>query len=140
LSRLAWTHAHEILIWASKGRAHTFNYELVNSLDPAHQLSSVWRIPAVPQREKLHGRHPTRKPLMLVRRALVASTREGELVFDPFSGSGTTAVAAKELDRFFVGTELGRGFCELAGRRIGATERGSLLREMPERLSAPPMP
>lgn len=73
---------------------------------------------------------------MLVRRALVASTAEGAFVFDPFCGSGTTAVAAKELDRYFVGTELERGFCELAGRRIGATEQGSLLREMTERFSA----
>jgi site-specific DNA-methyltransferase (adenine-specific) len=58
----------------------------------------------------------------------VASTREGDLVFDPFCGSGTTAVAAKELDRFFVGAELERGFCELAARRIGATERSGVLR------------
>jgi site-specific DNA-methyltransferase (adenine-specific) len=134
--RTAFTHAHETLLWASRGKKHTFNYDLINSIDPASQVSSIWRIPAVPKREKLHGYHPTQKPLRLVRRALVASTREGELVFDPFSGSGTTAVAAKELDRFFVGTELGRGFCELAGRRIGATERGNLLREISEVLCA----
>jgi site-specific DNA-methyltransferase (adenine-specific) len=57
----------------------------------------------VPRREKPHGRHPTQKPLRLVRRTVVASTGEGDLVFDPFCGSVTTAVAAKELDRFFVG-------------------------------------
>ena len=93
----------------------------------------MWRIPAVPKGEKLHGRHPTQKPLRLVRRALLASTREGDLVFDPFSGSGTTAVAAKELGRFFVGAELERGFCELAARRIKVAERGRVLREIPER-------
>ena len=79
------------------------------------------------RRERLHGRHPTQKPLRLVRRALVACTREGELVFDPFCGSGTTAVAAKELGRFFVGAELEREFCALAARRIGAAERGGIL-------------
>ena len=121
MSRLAWAHAHETLIWASKGRGHTFNYDLLNGPDPATQLSSVWHLPTVPQREKRHGRHPTQKPLRLVRRALLASTREGALVFDPFCGSGTTAVAAKELGRFFVGAELERCFCELAGRRIAAT-------------------
>jgi site-specific DNA-methyltransferase (adenine-specific) len=126
----AFTHAHETLLWASKGRGHTFNYDLVNSLDPAHQLSSVWRIPTVPKREKLHGYHPTQKPLRLVRRALLASTREGELVFDPFCGSGTSGVAAKELDRFFVSTEMEEEFCELASRRIKATLRGSVLREI----------
>ena len=60
----------------------------------------------------------------------MACTWEGELVFDPFSGSGTTTVAAKELGRFFVGAELEGEFCELAARRIGATERGVVLREI----------
>jgi site-specific DNA-methyltransferase (adenine-specific) len=132
LSQLAWTHAHETLIWASKGKGarHTFNYDLINGL--GSQLSSGWRIQTVPKREKLHGYHPTQKPLRLVRRALRASTQEGDLVFDPFTGSGTTGVAAKELNRFFVGTELAREFCELAGRRIEATARGSVLREISE--------
>jgi site-specific DNA-methyltransferase (adenine-specific) len=116
LSQLAWAHAHETLLWASKGKGarHTFNYDLINSPDPDAQVSSVWRIPAVPGRKKLHGRHPTQKPLRLLRRAILASTREGELVFDPFSGSGTTGVASKELGRFFVGTEREEEYAELA--------------------------
>ena len=130
MSQLAWAHAHETLIWASKGRGHTFNYELVNSLDPAAQVSSVWRIPTVPRKEKLHGYHPTQKPLRLVRRALLASTQEGDLVFDPFCGSGTTAVAAKELGRFFVGAELEVEFAELTARRIQAVRRDAVLREI----------
>ncbi|MGF1471947.1 MAG: DNA-methyltransferase [Rubrobacteraceae bacterium] len=126
----AFTHAHETLIWASKGRGHTFNYDLINSPDPTGQVSSVWRIPAVPRREKTHGYHPTQKPLRLVRRALLASTREGALIFDPFTGSGTTAVAAKELNRTFIGAELEREYAELARRRVAATERGGVLREI----------
>ena len=126
----AFTHAHETLIWASKGKGHTFNYDLINIPNPSVQVSSVWRIQAVPKTEKLHGYHPTQKPLRLVRRALVASTREGELVFDPFCGSGTTGVAAKELGRFFVGAELEEEFCELAARRIGAAVRGGVLCEI----------
>jgi site-specific DNA-methyltransferase (adenine-specific) len=128
----AFTHAHETLIWASKGKRarYTFNYGLINGRNPASQVSSVWPIPAVPKREKLHGYHPTQKPLRLVRRALLASTSEGDLVFDPFTGSGTTAVATKELGRFFVGAELEEEFCELAARRIRATVRGSVLREI----------
>ncbi len=66
-----------------------------------------------------------------MRRALLASTGEGDLVFDPFCGSGTTAVAAKELNRFFIGAELDREFAGLAARRIAATERGGVLREIP---------
>jgi site-specific DNA-methyltransferase (adenine-specific) len=70
--------------------------------------------------------------LRLLRRALLASTREGDLIFDPFCGSGTSGVAAKELDRFFIGAELERDYCELAGRRIRAVERGSVLRQISE--------
>jgi site-specific DNA-methyltransferase (adenine-specific) len=102
----------------------------MNSPNPTAQISSVWRIPAVPKREKRHGHHPTQKPLRLVRRAFVASTREGSLVFDPFCGSGTSGVAAKELGRFFVGAELEEEYCELAARRIRAALRGSVLREI----------
>ncbi len=61
----AFTHAHETLLWASKGKGarHTFNYDLMNSLSPSTQMSSVWNIPPPPKREKLHGYHPTQKPL-----------------------------------------------------------------------------
>ena len=95
-------------MWARKGHhsRHTFNYDLINSPSPDAQVSSVWRLPTVPKREKRMGYHPTQKPLRLLRRALLASTREGDLVFDPFAGSGTTAVAAKELNRAFVGAEV----------------------------------
>jgi site-specific DNA-methyltransferase (adenine-specific) len=128
----AFTHAHETIVWARKGGGsrHTFNYDLINTRDPEAQLSSVWRIPSVSRREKRHGYHPTQKPLRLVRRAIVASTREGELVFDPFCGSGTTGVASKELGRFFVGTEKEGEYAELAARRIGAAVRGEVLREI----------
>jgi site-specific DNA-methyltransferase (adenine-specific) len=84
----------------------------------------------VPRREKRHGYHPTQKPLRLLRRSLLASTKEGDLVFDPFCGSGTSGVAAKELDRFFVGAEKEGEYAELAGRRIGAAVRGGVLREL----------
>src|SRR5829696_2648793 len=104
----AFTHAHETLLWASKGKdaRHTFNYHLINSRDPAQ------------------------KPLRLLRRAVLASSVEGELLFDPFSGSGTTGVAAKELGRFFVGAETEREYAQLAERRIGAAERGIMLGEI----------
>jgi len=135
LSRLAWAHVHETLIWAGKSKRarHTFNYDLLNG--HGSQLSTVWRVPTVPKREKLHGYHPTQKPLKLVRRAILASTQERDFVLDPFCGAGTTAVAAKELNRFSAGMDMEREFCELAGRRIEATARGSMLREI-SRISA----
>jgi site-specific DNA-methyltransferase (adenine-specific) len=132
LSQLAWAHAHETLIWASKGKAarHTFNYDLINSPNPESQISSLWRIPTVAMAEKRQGYHPTQKPLRLLRRALLASSGEGDLVLDPFCGSGTTGVAAKELGRFFVGAEMEAEFCELAARRIQAAQKGCVLREI----------
>lgn len=84
----------------------------------------------VPRAEKRHGGHPTQKPLRLVRRALLASTCEGDLVLDPFAGSGTTAVAAKELNRTFVGAELEEEFAELAARRVAAARRGQTLKRL----------
>ncbi len=98
--------------------------------------------PSLPRNEVAHeGRYgPVAQlqerdtlPNGTVFRQNVASTREGDLVFDLFSGSGTTAVAAKALGRFFVGAELEKGYAKLAARRIGATERGGLLREISER-------
>jgi site-specific DNA-methyltransferase (adenine-specific) len=130
-------HAHETLLWVSKGRGHTFNYDLINT--PGSQLSSVWRIPTVPKREKPHGYHPTQKPLRLVRRALLASTCEGDFVFDPFCGSGTTGVAAKKLGRFFVGAELEEEFCKLAARRIKVAVRGGVLPEISRRQRSAPV-
>ena len=83
------------------------------------------------------SRLPTQKPLRLLRRAVLASAAEGDLVFDPFCGSGTTGVAAKELGRFFAGTEAEREYAQLAGRRIGAVVRKEELQELS---SLPPTP
>jgi site-specific DNA-methyltransferase (adenine-specific) len=132
LSQLAW--AHETLLWASKGSTsrYTFNYDLINSPYQNTKLSSVWNIPSVPNREKLHGYHPTQKPLRLLRRAILASSTEGELIFDPFCGSGTSGVASKELGRFFVGAEKEEEYAQLAGCRIAAAERAGVLREIEE--------
>ena len=130
----AFTHAHETLLWASKGSTsrYTFNYDLINSPYQNTKLSSVWNIPSVPNREKLHGYHPTQKPLRLLRRAILASSTEGELIFDPFCGSGTSGVASKELGRFFVGAEKEEEYAQLAGCRIAAAERAGVLREIEE--------
>jgi site-specific DNA-methyltransferase (adenine-specific) len=95
----------------------------------------VWRIPTVSRREKLHGYHPTQKPLRLARRALLAS-RESDLVFDSFCGFGTTAVAARELNRSFVGAELEEELAKLVAHRVAATKRGSMLRGIAEQFWA----
>ena len=82
------------------------------------QMRSVWSIPFPHQKEKEFGKHPTQKPLDLLRRIIRASTNEGDLILDPFMGSGTTGVAAVELGRRFVGIELEPEYVDLAKRRL----------------------
>lgn len=121
--------AHETIIWASKDKKakHTFNYQIMKTTDfpgdqlknPGKQMRSVWSIPATPAREKIHGKHPTQKPLALLERFILAATQKGDIVLDPFMGSGTTGVAAVSLGRKFVGIEVDTGYCDLAEQRIG---------------------
>jgi hypothetical protein len=126
LSRLACTYAHETLIWAFECERHIFTYDLINGPDLAFQVSSVWRIPTAPgAAEKRMDRHPTQKPLRLVWRALLASTREGALVFDPLlqlGDHGGCGQGARTLVRR-------RGARERFRRARGAARRGDRARE-----------
>ena len=91
----------ELVIWARKHekKTHKFNYEVMKRLNGGSQMTDVWRIPAVGLWEKLQGKHPTQKPLRLLYRIILASTNEGDTILDPFSGSGTTGIAANLLGR-----------------------------------------
>lgn len=120
--------AHETIIWASKNSEsrHTFNYQDLKGLDlpedkfknPGKQMRSVWSIPSTPQSEKAYGKHPTQKPLALLDRLISAATTKGQLVLDPFMGSGTTGVAARDLERLFIGIEISPDYLKLARKRI----------------------
>jgi len=120
LSCRYFTHSTETIIWSGKNNKckHTFNYEIVKQMSGGRQMKTVWRIPSPGKEEKLFGKHPTQKPLKLLERIILASTNEYDLIFDPFLGSGTTAVAALKLKRKFVGCELEKSFVELAIKRI----------------------
>jgi len=101
LSCRYFTHATETIIWAAKNKKsrHTFHYRLMKELAGGKQMKSVWTIPPPESWEKKFGKHPTQKPLALLERILLASSSEGDLVLDPFMGSGTTALAALRLAR-----------------------------------------
>ena len=119
-----FTHSTELLLWASKARKgspdrYVFNYDAMKAANDGRQMKNVWRLPAPGAQEKRHGRHPTQKPLALIERCLEASTLPGQRVLDPFSGSGTTGVAALRLDRQFIGCELEPRYAALAAARLG---------------------
>ncbi|MBQ9259185.1 MAG: site-specific DNA-methyltransferase [Neisseriaceae bacterium] len=120
LSCRFFTHSTESLIWAKKNKKakHTFNYELMKQQNNNKQMKSVWQITPPQKEEKIFGKHPTQKPLALVERCIQAATNRGDLIFDPFMGSGTTGVAAIKYGRYFCGCELEKDFFELAKERL----------------------
>jgi modification methylase len=120
-----FTNAHETLLWCAHSRAarYTFNYEAMKALNEELQMRSDWLIPICGGAERLKdpaGRkaHPTQKPEALLHRVLLASTRPGDVVLDPFFGSGTTGAVAKRLGRRFVGIERDPDYAALARARI----------------------
>lgn len=119
LSRRCFTHSTEILLWARKERRvpHFYDYDLMHRLAGGRQMTDVWRMPAIAPWEKTCGKHPTQKPLALVVRAILASTKEGAAVLDPFAGSGTTGIAARLTRRRFVGIDVESAYLEIAARR-----------------------
>jgi site-specific DNA-methyltransferase (adenine-specific) len=90
----------------------------MRQINKGKQMKSVWTIPAPNSNEKKFGKHPTQKPIQLLERIILASTKEGDLVLDPFSGSSTTGVACVMLKRKFVGCELEAEFIELSSKRL----------------------
>ena len=115
LSCRMFTASHETLIWAKKSKKakQTYNYKYLKEQDwgsdfikkPNKQMRSVWAINSTPKREKEFGKHPTQKPEGLLERVILSSTDEGDLVLDPFCGSGTTGVVATKNNRVFTGID-----------------------------------
>lgn len=95
------------MLWARKSakKPHYFNYELMKRLNGNKQMTDVWHLPAIARWEKSCGKHPTQKPLNLLSRIILASTRPGDWILDPFTGSSTTGIAANLLGRRFLGID-----------------------------------
>jgi modification methylase len=125
-----FTNAHETLIWASKGAAaksYTFHYEALKAANEDLQMRSDWFIPLCTGEERLkdsQGRktHPTQKPESLLARVLLSASNPGDVVLDPFFGTGTTGAVAKKLGRHFVGIERDSTYAAAARARIAAVE------------------
>ncbi len=121
-------NAHETMIWASRDRdakGYTFNYEAMKAANDDVQMRSDWLFPICTGAERLkddNGNkvHPTQKPEALLARVMMASTKPGDVVLDPFFGSGTTGAVAKRLGRHFVGIEREQAYIDAANERIAA--------------------
>ncbi|PQA87739.1 modification methylase [Marinicaulis flavus] len=119
------TNAHETLIWAAKSEKskYTFNYRALKTGNDDLQMRSDWEFPICTGAERIKGEdgaktHPTQKPESLLYRILIASTKPGDVVLDPFFGSGTTGAAAKFLGRHYIGCERDKAYIAAAKKRI----------------------
>jgi DNA modification methylase len=123
-----FTNAHETLLWVqkTKGAKYTFNHHAMKSLNDDLQMRSDWTLPLCTGKERLHldgaKVHSTQKPEALLYRVLLASTNPGDLVLDPFFGTGTTGAVAKKLGRHFIGIERDLGYVKIANERLAAVE------------------
>lgn len=127
LSCRFFTASHETIIWARKDKKakHTFNYDLMKDGEwgedrlkkPGLQMRSVWSIGTPRPDEKKYGKHPTQKPLELLKRIVLASSNKGDVILDPFTGSSTTGLAAVIHGRKFVGIDLEKDYLDLSIKR-----------------------
>lgn len=122
----SFTHSTETIIWArkqltpkNKGK-HYFNYELMKEMNDNKQMKDVWLLSLPSKKEKINGKHPTQKPLSVLERIILASTKENDVVLDPFNGSGTTGIACLNLNRKYIGIEKEKEYLELTKKRIEA--------------------
>ena len=125
-----FTNAHETLIWAARDRQtkrYTFNYDAMKELNEGLQMRSDWLLPLCTGGERLKGEdgkkaHPTQKPEALLFRCLMAASKPGDVILDPFFGTGTTGAVAKRLGRHFIGLERDQTYAAIARKRIAEIE------------------
>lgn len=132
LTNQRFNFSAEYIIWARKNERvpHFFNYQLMEKLNNGVHMPDVWKLPSVSLWEKVCGKHPTQKPLRLLYRVILASTRKGEVILDPFAGSCTTGIAANLLGRNFIGIEKDKEYCQLGLRRKLEIECSDKSREL----------
>ncbi len=116
-----FTESTEHLIWAVKDHSKAkwvFNYSDMKEMNGGRQMRNMWEIPLTPKKEKAAGDHPTQKPLQLLRRIILSTSRKGDVILDPFLGSGTTCVVAEETCRNSIGIEKNPDYLEIVRKRM----------------------
>lgn len=123
-----FTYSTEFVIWARKNHKvpHYYNYELMRRINDGKQMSDVWRLPAIARWEKSCGKHPTQKPLALLTRIILASTKPGAWILDPFTGSSTTGIAAALTARRFLGIDQEESFLGISRCRREEIEEAAV--------------
>ncbi len=134
------SYSAEYIVWARKSSSyhHYYNYDLMKQLNGGIPLSDVWRLPTVGLWEKRCGKHPTQKPLRLLYRIILACTKQGDTILDPFAGSCTTGIAANLLGRNFIGIEMDSNYIELGQRRKQEIENPKIAEQMLRKMSENP--
>jgi site-specific DNA-methyltransferase (adenine-specific) len=134
------TFSTEFLVWARKSYhgQHFYNHELMVAQNGGKPLTDVWKLPTPSTWERKQGKHPTQKPLRLLYRIILASTREGETILDPFAGSCTTGIAANLLGRKFIGIDQSQEFLDYGIRRKHEIEDASKAEWMLKKMSENP--
>jgi site-specific DNA-methyltransferase (adenine-specific) len=130
MTKRVYTHSTEFVVFGVKGKGWTFNYDVLKEINPdkqkdgsLKQMRDVWQLPLVQGKERIRGKdnraiHPTQKPEELLRRIILASSNRGDVVLDPFVGSGTTTAVAKRLGRKWVGIEKDRTYFKVSEKRM----------------------
>jgi site-specific DNA-methyltransferase (adenine-specific) len=132
-----FVHSTEQIIWARKFKdiPHYFNYDLMKQLSANKQMKDVWLLPAIAPWEKKNKKHSTQKPLSLLTRIILASTKPNAWILDPFTGSSTTGIAANLLNRRFVGIDIEKEYLEISKNRKLEIENPLTRIEFKERLN-----
>lgn len=130
MTRRVFTHSTEFVVWAVKGKKWVFNYEELKKINPEKQkdgspkqMRDLWESPLVQGKERLRGDdgralHPTQKPEEMLKRIILASSQKGDVVLDPFLGSGTTTFVAEKYNRKWIGIEKDKDYLKIARKRM----------------------
>ena len=118
-----FTESTEFILWAvnnesKKAKNWTFNYHTMKAMNNNKQMRNMWEISLIKPSERKYGKHPSQKPLQVVERLILAGTNEGDLILDPFSGTGTTGVVAEKQNRKWVMIEKEESYNQIAQKRL----------------------
>lgn len=137
-AKRSFTHSTEQIIWARKSEKvpHYYNYDLMHKINGDQQMKDVWLFPAIQKWEKTCGKHPTQKPLSVLTRIILASTKSGAWILDPFTGASTTGIAANLLGRRFLGIDTEEEYLQLSRKRKTEIENPLVQKQFREKINA----